>query len=132
MKEEIITFETAKLAKKKGFTWDVKEAYYASKDELSKIMREECWNGYPVNTEDEAYLAAPTQSLLQKWLREVHKIIVEPWFYDNSNDFSVTYAIKVAYPKTWHEHDEFVGDDYKTYEEALEQGLIEALKLIKV
>jgi len=119
MKEEIITFETAKLAKKKGFTWDVKEAYYASKDELSKIMREECWNGYPVNTEDEAYLAAPTQSLLQRWLREVHNIFIE---------INVNYCYTVYYKDEL----ELESSEYTSYEAALEYSLIEALKLIKV
>ena len=77
MQEQIIKFETAKLAKEKGFIWDVKEAYYADKDELSKRMREECWDGYPVNTEDEAYLAAPTQEQLKKFIREERGVHIE-------------------------------------------------------
>lgn len=62
---------------------------------------------------------------LQRWLREVHNIFVSIdycreddnyfWFLDIPNDRIV------PNPKT----------KFKTYEEALEAGLLEALKLIK-
>ena len=123
MKDEIVKYKTAKLAKEKGFIWDVKEAYYTTKDELSKVMREECWDGYPVNTEDEDYLAAPTQSLLRRWLREEHSTHIR-MHYNISKSHVCSYKIN-SY------------DKYKVlsrgdgFEDTLEKGLQKLLKQIK-
>lgn len=65
---------------------------------------------------------------LQKWLREVHKIVVESIVFDKGfleND-KFCYQWRV-YDNT---EDWFTGLEFKTYEEALEVGLQEALKLI--
>ena len=70
--------------------------------------------------------SAPTQSLLQKWLREEHYIIV--WVYP---------AIRLNGYQGCIQKKNMVGKNiilthkFETYEEALEQGLFEALKLIK-
>ena len=61
---------------------------------------------------------APTQSLLQKWLRDVHKKDVYCWPCESQIDDSNT---------TWTS-----GKAVGTYEEVLEVGLIEALKAIKI
>ena len=76
---------------------------------------------------------------IQKWLREVHKIHIEPqysWLLDENkktrDDVVWWYYIYPNYPhggrrKTFsHEIGEL-----STYEEALEKGLYQALKLIK-
>jgi hypothetical protein len=82
--------------------------------------------GYPFYT----YPNVPTQSLLQKWLREVHEISVEStscWWDDGKKEFEYN-----VYKK------DLGGDSpcslsvFKTYEEALEVGLQEALKLIEI
>jgi hypothetical protein len=125
MKDQLVSFEVATIAKEKGFDWDVKEAYYATKNELSDLMREECWNGYPVNTEDKAYLAAPTQSLLQRWLREVHKVHIEVFWDSVINKYCYVTQIENI-ENNWRDPDH----SSNTYEEALESGLKEALKLI--
>lgn len=67
--------------------------------------------------------AAPNQSLLQKWLREVHEIHI---------------TITSISQESWQCHITRIGEclgknyteDLYTYEEALEEGLLEALKLI--
>lgn len=70
MKEELISFKCAKLAKEKGFNvvvWD-----YYEKDtnkHYCSITREHYNKGYNIS--------APTQSLLQRWLWETHHIWVE-------------------------------------------------------
>ena len=111
MEDQIISFETAKLAREKGFP---QENYYLTKDQIEllgpRIM---------------------TQSLLQKWLREEHDIMVYLVRYDDG-----------IYPPRWSvyiysdkiktldksKHHYICGDD--DYENGLEIGLFEALKLI--
>lgn len=66
---------------------------------------------------------APTQSLLQKWLRDVHNIYVR---VDSVSINSHYFWIRI-FP-----HYISFGKNVKTYEDALEVGLFEALKLIKL
>ena len=119
MKEQLISFETAKLAKKLGF----KNAYEFY-DEEGIIEPFGMEGGYTDCTKHN--YAAPTQSLLQKWLREEHGIfvIILPkatpsntivWY----NNFDVKEA-KNSFEKT-----------YKTYEEAFEVGLQKGLELLE-
>lgn len=132
MKEQLISFETAKLAKEKGFDWSTFDSY--SKGILKSNTLH---NSYDFNNDPnfKGRLSAPTQSLLQKWLREVHNIHVHcftyafGWYVKHDN---------TPNPELWDKDkrwDSFnpeavIGDQFKTYEEALEVGLIEALKLI--
>jgi len=106
MIEELIKFETAKLAKEKGFSVHFNML----------IGIEDC-----ENPEDYLY-ELPTQSLLQKWLREEHGIYVR---VDTVNvDHHYAWIIKLD-----PEHLSYTKSD-TTYEKALEIGLTEALKLI--
>ena len=70
MEEQLISFETAKLAKEKGFTYA-----YEFYDKEGNIVDFGIVGGW-TDCHDENY-AAPTQSLLQKWLREKHDIHFE-------------------------------------------------------
>lgn len=103
MNENLISFETANLAKEKNCNLNIGRVYCGNEE----------W--------DEVY---PTQSLLQKWLREEHNIKVESLFNTLSND----YYINIVYNEN-NILRRFIGT-YKTYEQALEVGLYEALKLI--
>jgi|SRR5690554_2625851 len=136
MEEQLVSFETAKLAKEKGFNESCIRGYL-NKD--GSLMNDDdhfdynsCYDDHSImkhlsfkNSEviDDYSITAPTQSFLQKWLREVHNLIVIiDWgplskkysyeIYHNGKDYGV----------------EYVND---SYEEALEEGLIEALKLIQ-
>jgi len=134
MKEQLITFETAKLAKEKGF--DIPIQHTVNKQNLvyseySKDLVKMIDTNVVDNWNDPKFIeicSAPTQSLLQKWLREVHKINLVPdcmWIkggyectgYDLNNENKEIISL-TKYGK------------YPTYEEALEAGLQEALKLI--
>jgi hypothetical protein len=116
MKEQLITFETAKLAKERGFDLDSKGRkncmFFASNGRL-------CDKVYDFDN----VCLAPTQSLLQKWLREVHKLYIttRPYKLTNRYQFFVTITS---------EEDNFTFNKFDSYEEALEKGLEEALKLI--
>ena len=116
MVENLITFLTAKLAKEKGFNELCGYAYEGSfLNETERLWR---------NDEDDTEYAVCTQSLLQKWLREIHKIDISiyPSLIDN------------YYVYTIHKKHKCIIDcekQYLNYEEALENGLQEALNLIK-
>lgn len=136
MREQLISFETAKLAKGKGFDAETDANYFigntygpGSKEhpELSEYNIEgEYDSTYPKKINHNkypAYISVPTQSLLQKWLREKHNIHIYitygyGWEYNVFKRF-----VLPPHP----EHD----GTYNDYEEALEDGLCCALKLIK-
>ena len=140
MKDQLVTFDTAKLAKELGFDEPCIDTYkdvelYKHKakrynSSFNTEWREELIKNSAMSNAKIARYSAPTQSLLQKWLREKHfiEVYVVPYsvsgghamrggkgFYEVVVDKSVT---------TWSGH--------KSYEEALEKGLQEGLKLIKI
>lgn len=131
MEEKRIEFETAKLAKEKGFPQHECPSYLL-------VDFAEC-NVFGVNPGNlrkgdeigyyipDKTINRPTQSLLQKWLREVHGIdfIIKP-FYD-SKMHKKTYVADAVTPGS--PIGKIVRQD--SYETALEIGLQEALKLIK-
>jgi len=120
MEEQLITFETAKLAKEKGFNASCHELYRKMDNELI-IGR-----NYASNLTTTGCIA-PTQSLLQKWLREEHKIHIDV----------IHFIDQPINNEIWPDCYQFFVDGEafhpycKTYEETLEHGLLEALKLIK-
>lgn len=124
MEEQLISFETAILAKDKGFDW-IKWDYkwYNNIGDL-KLSFQSCDEPIDCNR-----VSAPTQSLLQKWLREVHNIIV--WYEPFTVGTSCTFMWNIGLLENiWHlAH--FSMRKHTTPEEALEVGLLEALKLIK-
>ena len=131
MKEELITYNTAKLAKEKGFNYPyifpeqvgVLSCYSEIGDLGTSLMNNAIYN-----------IQAPTQSLLQRWLREEHKIEVSISWEQNMNWFYSIMWLWGTNAMITLELDDInnTKSGYKTYEEALEQGLIEALKLIEI
>jgi hypothetical protein len=112
MIEQTILPNTANLAKEKGY------------DE--HICR--C-GGYPDCICDDLL---PTQSLLQKWLREIHGIHVNPVPYhetaDHSNEITGYYCGDIETPDSILAD---MGDNFGSYEEALEFGLKKGLQYLK-
>ena len=135
IKDEFVTFDTAKLAKEKGFDELCKRVFDTEGTFLGftgvELMRSRNKNSLlhliDTNTEDfeypNYYCTAPTQSLLQRWLREVHKIDVIPAIYKGEYYNWVT-----VNSKTHRYTDKIL---FSTYEESLEKGLQQALTLIK-
>ena len=133
MEDTRITFETAKLAKEKGFYQEPnrrKVPYYNYKGEfngdvtdfLRKYLREE-------DTSEVESVSAPTQSLLAKWLREKHEIYVTPresYAFDQTLEF----VCSVNNIFVNHGNNDEPVNRFKVYEDAYEKGLQEALKLI--
>ena len=131
MEDTRVTFETSKLAKEKGFPQEPnrrKIPYYNYKGEFKGDVKD--WlRKYLKNedTSDVESVSAPTQSLLAKWLRERYNIHVTSQI--GNLDFINTYHYDIRYI----DKNKFkckVKGNFKTYEEALEAGLQEALKLI--
>lgn len=121
MQEELITFETALLIEEKRF--NITE-YLTIDSEKPKGLRS---NYNP--SEQQTWFLNITQSLLQKWLREAHGIIVEITWQMCSTGYEYA-VINMNNPPEYDDEIERI-PSFKTYEEALEVGLQEALKLIK-
>ena len=138
LEEKLISFETAILAKEKGF----KNACdgFVNKDNEYIFMPDLLYpnnSEFSHNSEEDpevvewkelmkTLVLAPTQSLLQKWLREAHEISIKiDDYYTNSR---VRFDYNVC--ELGSQEDNPVGI-FETYEEALEIGLQEALKQIK-
>jgi hypothetical protein len=129
MKNELITFETAKLAKKKGYiseaTWNTRLVYNLIDGAVFAVQQRT-----PENACEKC-----EQSLLQRWLREVHNCIVEVTFEKLEDLNKLDWICTVDYYKpdfsNLTDEADYISDYYDTYEQALEAGLYEALKLIK-
>lgn len=123
MKEQLITFETAKLTKEKGFS----EFTYTVYNENGKSF---VFNSGFLSRATR--IPAPTQSLLQKWLREKHNIVVwlKPYHAELNGYYSDNWSVYID-----DSHGRHLITDYiyvHGYEKALEKGLQEALKLIEL
>jgi hypothetical protein len=114
MEDQLISFETAKLAKEKG-------CYISG---FPRMYNQDGKFGSPYEETYPAY----TQSLLQRWLREFHKIHV--WVQPNLL-WETYYHRGILDRKDTHKTNlSFDGDSMEAYEDALESGLLKALKLI--
>ena len=126
MKDKLIEYSTAKLAKEKGFN---EECYFI----FAKISKEYCIfkSEYSeTNSEINKYeYSAPTQNLLRKWLREIYNIHIVVYVMENS-DGSIYYDFGLKQVINWLTDKSSKPREFLTYEEALEIALQEALKLI--
>ena len=127
MKEQLISLETAKLAKEKGFDWKCYRYYYdvGYAPVYYDPYDSEIEPSYTNHNSEPLSISAPTQALLQKWLRDVHNIHIEIQSPDTTQEAWVSH---IRYINKFGNR----GDcgDSNTYEAALEAGLLEALKLI--
>lgn len=132
MKEQLISYKTAVLTKEIGFDEPCSHYYildfqnFKADGVLNKTGLPDNYssdNIYQfVRRKNQPHLAsAPTQSLLQRWLREVHDIdiFITEGFHNISK-------YKVYTNPSWGYFEE-----YSTYEEALEKGLKQAMLIIK-
>lgn len=150
MKDQLITIETAKLAKEKEFgmgkndyimlhtfydlkgvleqeiTGSCREKHTNSPNHLGALTLSdvECVINGMDNSLDE-FILAPTQSLLKKWLREEHSISIKIDDYITNSKVRFDYSIT----ELGSQDDNPIGI-FIEYEDALEEGLYEALKLI--
>ncbi len=124
MEEDLIKFETAKLAKEKGFDIPCKKSYWVNPDGQFWLA------SYSYDRDrylGNSWKLAPTQSLLQKWLREEHSLHIS--LYIQENTYLHRWRVKVFYLDKLEDPNVHFWD-FDTYEEALEKGLQGALNLI--
>lgn len=135
MEDALIGFEVAKLAKEKGFDEDTYECYSKDKYLIDCSSDEHVSFKYDLKCRaPENCYSAPTQSLLQRWLREEHGLIISivPTFTYALTTNVGYYAHIEKVNKETNSLNYLYLDIYfsATYEESLERGLLEALKLI--
>ena len=108
--EEICTYEVAKLAKEKGFN---EKCYFCYQNGVL-LEIDECFN------QVDSVCSAPTQSLLQRWLREEKAIaiVLQPYSYN------IQRSIYTWIYEIWADNNlEKTSKSFKTYEQALEDAL---------
>ena len=131
MQEELVTLETAKLAKEKGFNIFTDVCFANTPNSDNKHYKKiKLHHSHSVGSVDSfgniltlvAY--APTQSIRAKWLREEHNIDV---LVTSTNGSKLKrYVSKIYVNKLYVK---LVGHS-DNYENTFEKGLQEALKLI--
>ena len=126
MTEKLIDFETAVLAKEKGFNEDCNTHF-----ENTGISFDSYGLSFKPNEDQhhEILFARPTQSFLQKWLREIHDIHIS---VGNVYDDFIYWSFALSQQNkgviiAFRLNDIY----YSSYEEALEIALQESLNLIQ-
>lgn len=132
MRDDVILLDTAKLARDKGFKIPCDARYYWDyKWQLSLMGAVKCTNSSDLKDRGSVSYSAPTQSLIQKWLRDEHKIYVTVSSIEDGESIIFDYSIKQKAQIFGFSDIQSKIQEFKTYEEALEAGIIKALNLIK-
>lgn len=128
--EDYVSFETAKLLKEKGFDEYNPLWYDLNKSSEGPFFYKEIgWYGH--NSYDyngKSIISAPTQQMVMRWLREVHKILI---VIDYAFNIKTGLFFKLKYPCTSDEY--YLKNSkggYKTYEEAVEAAIKCCLNII--
>lgn len=131
IEESYVSFDTAKLLKEVGFEANLKTRYVEEeKDE---------WAFWESGTKRSDYnyfddtIACPTQALAARWLREKHRIVVDVTlsFHHYFDGVNWQYLVGNMDDMIWEGDFKPSARKYSTYEEAMEAGLQEAIKLVK-
>jgi len=122
MEEQLIGLNTSLLAMQAGFDVPTEKCFAIAKTNTHEPTDPipEMWYDSLHDT-DQFVSWQPTQSLLQKWLREKHNIFID--IQSQVAKRRLTFAIDIKPASIFK-------DGYSSYEEALKAGLQEALKLI--
>ena len=123
--EGICTYEVCKLAKEKGF--DVPTHYAYNENRQKAMYMELCLNR---NTKDSHSISAPTQSLLQRWLREEKEYAISVFWDMLSKDYryEIVKTIGVLEIEVGEKYNYSNPKGFDTYELALEDALKYALE----
>ena len=126
MEEKLVSYNVAKLAKEVGFSVVTEYRFFYNSELTTKTPSQS----------SKPTIYAPTQGLLQKWLREIHNIEISVRAIKWENTELKTGLVLDSYEyemyplnKPYYIYHKVSG--FKTYEQALEQAILESLKLIK-
>jgi hypothetical protein len=126
----MISFETAKLALEKKFDWPCTEMYVMHNGEGA--LRDSHYGRTKNSDLDyDAVAAACSQSVLHKWLRDTHELVVNVYAtaYGYLWDISKKDGTWLAYSD---ERGPNAGGAWDNYEQCFESGLDAALKRLEV
>lgn len=118
--EDYVSFEVAKLLKKKGFDIETNTYYYATseytKNEMYKSPNNTNWNN------NEYYYSAPTHQMAMKWLRENYDlhIIVYPYKRGTS---AKGWCCQVFLTYNLLGYDKYTNETCNSYEDAVGEAL---------
>lgn len=122
-REDYVSLEVAKLLKEKNYDVPTREYYSFDKNKLEYGVF--CVEN---NKRNGDFCSAPTLYEIAKWLRETHDIAVCVHPYGYSWDYTLFNLSKI---NDDYNHVSIISNVfYKTYEEALNEGIKEALKYI--
>ena len=123
IEEQFVSFDTAKMLKEAGF--DVPTStHYSNSGKVWQSSAPEDYN------DDKSCKACsrPTQALAARWLREVYNVAIYSLYDD---DMEQWFYVVDAFTKNPVINGFQSGSEYDDYESAFEDGLREAIKLIK-
>lgn len=132
--DQIVSLETAKLAMEVGFKENVTHLYLDGENILLMIATAYTTPPYRVSTSDietppeellEDGVPTPTQTALSRWLREKNDMYVSVDMMAFKRGW-IVYIISMPRKAVC-----FKAKDFDTYEEALEEGLKQACKIVK-
>lgn len=128
--EEICTYEVCKLAKEKGFPQHIGDDAYVVENEYDDKYEVGCCYPIPFIPDYLPTITAPTQSLLQRWLREEKGVAIEivalPATY-------ISGLFEYKHSVFWNSNGHYMEAEYDdrifgTYELALEDAELYVLK----
>lgn len=126
IEEQFVSFDTAKMLKEAGFEANLKTMYVEEeKDEWT------FWDSGAKRSDYNYFddtIACPTQALAARWLREVYNVAIYSLYDD---DMEQWFYVVDAFTKNPVINGSQSGSEYDDYESAFEDGLREAIKLIK-
>lgn len=127
MKDELISKETAILAESKGFNekCDYHIGVETGRENMLRNTSNSEWKEQRIRASIDYLVTRPTQSLLQRWLREKHKIFT----YVRVNISGMMDNPKILWQNNFTIRE---GKFHETYEESLEDVLKRALETIKI
>ena len=125
IEEQFVSFDTAKMLKEAGF--DVPcNSYYELED--GEVVRKDSIGSSDYNAYEDTVCSRPTQALAARWLREVHNVAIYSLYDD---DMEQWFYVVDAFTKNPVINGFQSGSEYDDYESAFEDGLREAIKLMK-
>jgi len=127
--ERRVTVETSKLLKEAGFNMSCE--YFYNEGSCYELQ-----NDSLIRTGSGLVYEAPTQSLVQLWLRDIHQINIGMSFKPNIKKWDfITYPMALTGRQYVMYYSEYYRNNnnrrYDKYELALEDAIIESINLIK-
>ena len=130
IEESYVSFDTARMLKEAGFDVPCRDFFTIEGD--GNVVITEARSCREHNSFEGCFISCPTLALAARWLREEHRIVVDVAYIPPHVGRDVwQYFVGGMEDMVWPGDYEPSDRKYETYEEAMEVGLQEAIKLIK-